>query len=123
MIAPEPYLNAYLLVVHEAVLASRFLASKALHVDAVERALYLEQIADLQDAIHVVVELLNKWEDCDEPALRKIYLKGFDAKWRNQTQPFPISLMTIFQQGLLAKSNDAQTVEKEKIGFWAKFWK
>ena len=32
------------------------------------------------DAVHNIPELLNQWEDCDEPALRSA-LEYFDRRW------------------------------------------
>ena len=81
MIAPEPYLSAYLEVAHAAVVHTRHLAlesvKSACALASRERA---QQIADLQDAIHVVLELLKEWERCDEPALRT-YLERYDERW------------------------------------------
>lgn len=93
MIAPEPYLSAYLHVVHRAVITSRFLARQ--NQGFLNRATskrWLEQIADLQDAIHVVTEMLQEWERCDEVDLRKTYLEAFDNKWRNDP---PLGLLLV----------------------------
>lgn len=84
MIAPEPYLSAYLHVVHRAVITSRFLARENRgFLNRLFSGRRQEQIADLQDAIHVVLELLPHWKQCDEAALRETYLEAFDIKWHN----------------------------------------
>jgi hypothetical protein len=70
-VAPEPYLSAYLAVLHHAALAGRHWAW------ANEPN---EKLADLMDAIHNVPDLLNRWEECDEPCLRSDLLR-FDQKW------------------------------------------
>jgi len=81
MIAPEPYLSAYLATCRVAVIHSRYLALENVHAtsepDSQKRA---QQIADLLDAIHVVLELLNEWERCEEPVLRA-FLERYDDKW------------------------------------------
>lgn len=43
------------------------------------------RIADLQDSIHVIVELPNNWERYTEPALRT-YLEEFDRKWNKTVE-------------------------------------
>jgi hypothetical protein len=94
MIAPEPYLSAYLETARRAVLYTRSLGLE--NQNSLTKRISRkrsEQIADLQDAIHVVLELLNKWEHCDELALRK-YLESYDVKWAVNEDDF--SLLKIF---------------------------
>ena len=85
MHAPEPYLSAYLHVVHQAVLVSRTLARQEITpLEGDAARIRLAQIGDLQDAIHVITELLSEWERCDEAALRQDFLAAFDRKWQEQ---------------------------------------
>lgn len=71
MIAPEPFLSAYLGVLRSALLEARRSAwSKEPH----------EKLADLMDAVHNIPELLNHWETCIEPCLRES-LELYDRKW------------------------------------------
>lgn len=95
MIAPEPFLSAYLQVARQAVLHTRRMSlenkeSFAKRLSGKRAA----QIADLQDAIHVVLELLNDWERCDEPALRA-YLENYDKKWMTNESSF--SMLETFE--------------------------
>lgn len=86
-IAPEPYLSAYLNVMCATISLARYLAwGKGNN----------EQIADLMDAIHVIPELLNEWERCDEPALRATFLAAYDKKWAQEPNSF--SMMDTFNQ-------------------------
>lgn len=106
MIAPEPYLSAYLHVVQRAVLTSRLLARENQgFFNRLFSGRRQEQIADLQDAIHVVLELLPNWERCDEDALRKTYLEAFDTKWHNHP-PLGLRLLPT----LLEKLNTAPSL-------------
>ncbi|MBE9608886.1 hypothetical protein [Chitinilyticum piscinae] len=74
--------QAWFKVVQLAVTASRSLAWQGQRAQSEEERLYcLEQIADLQDAIHVIVELLPEWERCDEKALRATFLEAYDQRW------------------------------------------
>jgi hypothetical protein len=91
-IAPEPYLSAYLEVMRETIISVRFLAWQDDNSFISKR----EQIADLMDAIHVIPELLNEWERCDEPALKDHFLKGYDKKWAKKPNSF--SMMAVFNQ-------------------------
>jgi hypothetical protein len=86
MVAPEPYLSAYLAVVRWAILETRALAwgNHSLRNRLSRRR--AELMADLQDAIHVIVELIPEWERCDEPALRRNFLLAFDKKWGRQDE-------------------------------------
>ncbi len=70
-VAPEPYLSAYLSVLYQAALAGR---SWAWSNEPNEKP------GDLMDAIHNIPNLLNRWEECDEPSLRSDLLR-FDRKW------------------------------------------
>jgi len=91
MITPEPYLSAYLETARRAVLQTRSLglenSSSLLKRISRKRS---EQIADLQDAIHVILELLNRWEECDEPELRK-FLEAYDRRWAIEENDFSMS--------------------------------
>src|SRR5690348_10327613 len=103
MIAPEPYLSAYLETTRYAVMLTRSLSlenQRSLRKRISRKR--SEQIADLQDAIHVVLELLNKWEQCDEPALRS-YLEAYDRKWVIREDDF--SLLKIFNTALEMPEN------------------
>ena len=103
MIAPEPYLNAYLETARRAVLQTRSLGleNRSSLLKRVSRK-RSEQIADLQDAIHVILELLNKWEECDEPGLRK-YLETYDGKWVSEEGDFSMSKTFNAEIALLKK--------------------
>ena len=104
MIAPEPYLTAYLEVSKLAITYTRSIALE--NTNSLRSRLSKkrsEQIADLQDAIHVVLELLNEWERCDEPALRKNYLESYDRKWVKKEDDF--SLLKIFNKVLRETDN------------------
>ncbi|UXY16266.1 hypothetical protein N8I74_04395 [Chitiniphilus purpureus] len=97
MIAPEPYLTAYLAVVHRAIIASRSLAHRNQRIFPRRRE--VAQIADLQDAIHVVVELLNDWARCDETALRADFLAAYDRKWAGSSA-CSLSLVKVLEEKL-----------------------
>jgi len=43
-----------------------------------------ERLADLADAVHNVPDLLQRWEDVDEPLLRGM-LADFDQKWSHRS--------------------------------------
>jgi hypothetical protein len=104
MIAPEPYLSAYLEVIRTAVIYTRHLAlgnNKSIWRRISKKQ--SEQMADLQDAIHVVVELLNEWERCDEVALRENYLRAYDRKWVKQENDF--SLLKTFYKVIKEKKD------------------
>lgn len=104
MIAPEPYLSAYLEVTRRVILHTRSMAwenSRSLTRRVSRKR--AEQMADLQDAVHIVVELLNDWERCDEPALRRNFLEAYDEKWVKTESDF--SLLRIFNTVLLGSSN------------------
>ena len=106
MIAPEPYLSAYLEVARQAVLMTRSLGLENQY--SLRKRISMkrsEQIADLQDAIHVVLELLNEWERCDEPALRR-FLEAYDEKWAAQEQDF--SMLKTFNAMLEKKTKAPQ---------------
>lgn len=95
-VAPQPFLTAYLEVVRETISHARSLAyggkGQGKNVDV------LEQIGDLLDAIHVIPELLDEWERCDEESLRKTYLQTYDKKWvRNETD---FSMLKIYNKNI-----------------------
>ncbi len=70
-VAPEPFLSGYLSVLRYAILMARNWAG----ADGRN-----EKLADLMDAVHNIPELLNRWEECDEPSLRSA-LKHYDVRW------------------------------------------
>ncbi len=70
-VAPEPFLTGYLSVLRNAILMARNWAGADVRN---------EKLADLMDAVHNIPELLNRWEECDEPSLRSA-LKHYDARW------------------------------------------
>jgi hypothetical protein len=107
MITPEPYLSAYLEVSKSAITYTRSIALENTHslTNRLSKK-RSEQVADLQDAIHVVLELLNEWERCDEPALRKNYLESYDRKWGKNEDDF--SLLKIFNM-VLRETNTKKT--------------
>lgn len=78
-------LSAYLAVVREAIVYARTISRKV----AAQ-----EQIHDLMDAIHVIPELINDWERCDESGLRR-FLVTYDKKWSKS--PSDLSLVRIFE--------------------------
>ncbi len=85
MALPEKrMLNAYLRVMREAIIYARALAY---------RKADFQLIGDLMDAIHVIPELINKWEECDEPDLKRDYLQVFDNRWAEKTG---FSLLSIY---------------------------
>ncbi|MCX9158604.1 hypothetical protein OPU71_21025 [Niveibacterium sp. 24ML] len=106
MIAPEPYLSAYLHLVHRAVLVSRQLARASM---GLPRRLFaresIAQVADLQDAIHVVTELLANWEGCHEEKLRSTYLAAFDKKW-SANPPLGLLLLPTLRERLPSAAPD-----------------
>ncbi len=120
MIAPEPYLAAYLEVMRRAIVQTRALALKASSLQGEQLALALEQMADLQDAIHVIAELLNEWEHCDEGALRENFLGGYDRKWINKPAIMPITLLKVFEES--ASQVEAKARKPQKHVAWYKFW-
>ncbi|KAF0812688.1 hypothetical protein IGB42_02980 [Andreprevotia sp. IGB-42] len=99
MLPSEPYQRGYLAVMHAAIIHTRHIAGACSLSDSPpERmAQCLQQVADLQDAIHVVAELINQWERCDERALRATYLERYDEKWA-ATDGF--SLVRVLTQAL-----------------------
>ncbi|QZA77037.1 hypothetical protein K4H28_12095 [Deefgea tanakiae] len=101
MIAPESLRTAYLEVTYQAILTSRSLANFALTSnDEAERLIALEQIRDLQDAIHVIVELINDWGRCNEESLRSSFLAAHDKKWSKKTQVYSIKLLDVLDEKL-----------------------
>jgi RNase P protein component len=100
MVAPEPYLSAYLAVVRWAILETRALAWGNDHLRNRLSRRRSALMADLQDAIHVIVELIPEWERCDEPALRRNFLQAFDEKWGRREESKG-SLIAILDQHLL----------------------
>ena len=70
-VAPEPFLTGYLSVLRNAILMARNWAGADVRN---------EKLADLMDAVHNIPELLNRWEECDEPSLRSA-LEHYDARW------------------------------------------
>ena len=112
MIAPEPYRSAYLSVVRDAITLSRLLARRS------QCSFWLrffgrhsEQVADLQDAIHVVVELINEWERCDEKSLREIYLAAYDKKWTGKGEFGYFSMISRFNE-VFEKFNASPSIER-----------
>ena len=67
-IAPEPFLSAYLAVLRDATIYARNWAVGDISP---------EKLGDLMDAVHNIPELLNRWEECDEPSLRSA-LESYD---------------------------------------------
>ncbi len=120
MIASEPYLSAYLELMHRVIVQTRALARQAQGLHGEQSDLALEQIADLQDAIHVIAERLNEWERCDEVALRENFLGGYDRKWANKPAVMPISLLEVFEQAL--KQDAPKQGTRQQHVAWYKFW-
>ena len=103
-VAPLPYLSAYLEVIRVAAVEARFLAHLSQLRPWWQRlrgdARTLAQVADLMDAIHVIPELLDEWERCDEPALRRNFLLAYDQKWARPDSPTErrVSLVGVFER-------------------------
>ncbi|SMC26322.1 hypothetical protein SAMN02745857_02450 [Andreprevotia lacus DSM 23236] len=107
MIAPEPYRSAYLAVVHQAILTSRWLAFRNQRLpQRLFARQHIAHIAALQDAIHVIVELLNQWERCDEPALRRNHLAAYDSRWVGKHAD-AVSLMALLESRLNTPATEA----------------
>jgi hypothetical protein len=70
-LAPEPFLSAFLAVLRNATFYIRNWAVGEI---------LPEKLGDLMDAVHHIPELLNRWEDCDEPSLRSA-LESYDKRW------------------------------------------
>jgi len=94
-LAPEPFLSAYLSVVRETIVFARYLSLKNLKFTNRINKSNSEQISDLLDAIHVIPELINNWDKCNESNLRN-YLKQYDLKWHNKKNKF--SMIEIFEE-------------------------
>jgi hypothetical protein len=96
-IAPEPYLSAYLEVMCETITFARSLAyeNSTSVLNRFKRS-RSAQLADLMDAIHIIPELLNEWERCNEPSLRETYLAAYDKKWARGKNTF--SMMAVFNK-------------------------
>lgn len=78
-LAPEPYLSACLDVLGHAALFVRFIAwggEQTAGLPPEESA----RIAGLMDAVHNLPWLINSWEKCDEPWLRRS-LEHFDQRF------------------------------------------
>lgn len=67
-IAPDSYLSACLVVVHEALLRARYIARH--HDENVGFNDDAAEIAALMDAVHNLPSLLAEWENCDVSRLR-----------------------------------------------------
>jgi hypothetical protein len=90
-IAPEPLLSAYLAVLRDATIYAR---------NGAVGDISPEKLGDLMDAVHNIPELLNRWEECDEPSLRSA-LESYDKRW-------------VQWQGDLSLMNVLKTVIAEK---------
>jgi hypothetical protein len=84
-LAPEPLLSAYLAVLRDATIYARNWAAGDVSPG---------KLGDLMDAIHNIPELLNRWEDCDEPSLRSA-LESYDKRWIEWEGD--LSLMNVFK--------------------------
>jgi hypothetical protein len=81
-LAPQPYLSACLEVLQHATIHARLLGYAG-H-EAGLTAAQSDCLADLMDAVENIPDLLQRWEDCDEPMLRS-FLEAFDEKWARDT--------------------------------------
>jgi hypothetical protein len=77
-IAPEPLLSAYLAVLRDATIYAR---------NGAVGDISPEKLGDLMDAVHNIPELLNRWEECDEPSLRSA-LESYDKRFRSAESTF-----------------------------------
>ncbi len=90
-VAPEPFLTGYLSVLRDAILMARNWAGAGV---------LNEKLADLMDAVHNIPELLNRWEECDEPSLRSA-LKHYDVRWAESDRD--LSLCRLLDEALEMK--------------------
>jgi hypothetical protein len=100
MLAPDAQFAVYSLVLQQTILTTRKIAkiASASSASSEEKQLALEQIFDLQDAIHIVIECLNQWERCDEQALHATFFAAYDKKWLKQRPLVPFSFKEAFRQ-------------------------
>jgi hypothetical protein len=90
-LAPEPLLSAYLTVLREATIYTR---------NCVVGDMSREKLGDLMDAVHNIPELLNRWEECDEPSLRSA-LESYDKRWVKS--PRDLSLMNVLKAAIAGR--------------------
>jgi len=103
-VAPQPLLAAYLAVVRAATIYARSYGWRGQNIDNTrERDELFEQISDLMDAVHVIPELLDDWDRCDEPALRRNFLEAYDQKWKDKGP----SLIRIFEEAFEKASRES----------------
>jgi hypothetical protein len=93
-LAPEPFLSAYLAVLRDATIYVRNWAGADIS---------LEKLGDLMDAVHNIPELLNRWEECDEPSLRSA-LESYDKRWVQWEGD--LSLMNVLETTIAQKKGE-----------------